>query len=77
MILATTITITHGTVGTAAVMAVLALVCGGAAWAVSSLVVFTGMDNGSKFSQVVAALHVLLIVLGAAGGAYLGYRLMS
>lgn len=76
MILATTLAAAHETVGTVAVIVVMAAVFGVVTWVITGIVIFTGMDNGNRFSRMLARLHILLIIGAVCYGAYLGYQLM-
>ncbi|HSW91554.1 MAG TPA: hypothetical protein VLG09_02835 [Candidatus Saccharimonadales bacterium] len=76
MILATTLAAAHETAGAVAVMAVMAAVFGVVAWAITGIVIFTGVDNGNLFSRMMVGLRILLIPGAACFGAYLGYQFM-
>jgi len=74
---AVTLTITPEILGVGAVMIVCGVVAGLAVYSIAGAVIFTGIDNGNKFCEVLAALHIPLTIIAVIGGAYLGYQLMS
>lgn len=77
MVQAVTFAITSGAVGTVAVMILSAVVCGIVVYAICGMLIFMGIDNGSKLSSAIATLLGVLTVAGGAVGAYLGYLLMQ
>jgi hypothetical protein len=75
MMQAVTFTITPATLGVIAVMIVFGVVAGLVIYFITSLVVFTGIDNGNY--EILAILRIPLTIAAVIGGAYLGYQLMS
>lgn len=77
MVQAVTFTITPAILGVGAVMIVCGIVAGLVIYSMIGAAIFTGIDNGNKFYEILAVLHVPLTIVAVVGGAYLGYQLMS